>query len=67
MLSVEERARNREAIMNAHNPMKFPETWIPIYSSNPSKLTLHIFKNGVWKPTVYCKCVPWPEKFTVNT
>jgi len=41
--------------------IKAPTTWIPIKPSNPSKLTLHWFDNGVWRPTFHTKFVNWPK------
>ena len=40
-----------------------PFTWIPITPPNPSKLTLHYFKNGEWVPTSFVRLVLWPEAF----
>lgn len=45
------------------NPKGYPETWIPVHESNPSKLTLHRFVKGKWQATSFAKCVAWPEAF----
>jgi hypothetical protein len=59
-----------EAYIAKHNDyppsdklIKAPTTWIPIKESNPSKLTLHWFSNGVWHPTHNVTFVAWPEAF----